>query len=252
MNRKMTIYYKCNMKQIEHILVYIVCSAIASVIVYLFYHIIPVSVIIGLVIGVVLEKMYADSTIVKRQKNLRLQFRDFLESMNVAVRAGNVEYKAVKSALDDLRISYNDDADIIVEVQNILQQYENGGKQMKVLFQDLADRSRIEDIRNFAAIYSVIEGKSDRFGDILTQVEEIIGDKLEIEQEIETVITSAKSETYMMLIMPIVIVVAMSSMGGGLLDALFTTVTGHIAATAALIIFAVSFIIATKSTQINV
>ena len=208
--------------------------------------------IIGLVIGVVLEKMYADSTIVKRQKNLRLQFRDFLESMNVAVRAGNVEYKAVKSALDDLRISYNDDADIIVEVQNILQQYENGGKQMKVLFQDLADRSRIEDIRNFAAIYSVIEGKSDRFGDILTQVEEIIGDKLEIEQEIETVITSAKSETYMMLIMPIVIVVAMSSMGGGLLDALFTTVTGHIAATAALIIFAVSFIIATKSTQINV
>ena len=37
MNRKMTIYYKCNMKQIEHILVYIVCSAIASVIVYLFY-----------------------------------------------------------------------------------------------------------------------------------------------------------------------------------------------------------------------
>ena len=240
------------MKQIEHILVYIVCSAIASVIVYLFYHIIPVSVIIGLVIGVVLEKMYADSTIVKRQKNLRLQFRDFLESMNVAVRAGNVEYKAVKSALDDLRISYNDDADIIVEVQNILQQYENGGKQMKVLFQDLADRSRIEDIRNFAAIYSVIEGKSDRFGDILTQVEEIIGDKLEIEQEIETVITSAKSETYMMLIMPIVIVVAMSSMGGGLLDALFTTVTGHIAATAALIIFAVSFIIATKSTQINV
>ena len=252
MNRKMTIYYKCNMKQIEHILVYIVCSAIASVIVYLFYHIIPVSVIIGLVIGVVLEKMYADSTIVKRQKNLRLQFRDFLESMNVAVRSGNVEYKAVKSALDDLRISYNDDADIIVEVQNILQQYENGGKQMKVLFQDLADRSRIEDIRNFAAIYSVIEGKSDRFGDILTQVEEIIGDKLEIEQEIETVITSAKSETYMMLIMPIVIVVAMSSMGGGLLDALFTTVTGHIAATAALIIFAVSFIIATKSTQINV
>lgn len=252
MNRKMTVYYKCNMKPIEHFMAYIICSILATVIIYLFYHIIFVSVIIGFAVGIALEKMYADFTIVKRQKNLRLQFRDFLESMNVAVRAGNVEYKAVKSALDDLKISYNDDADIVIEVQNILLQYENGGKQMKVLFQDLADRSRIEDIKNFAAIYAVIEGKSDRFGDILTQVEEIIGDKLEIEQEIETVITSAKSETYMMLIMPIVIVVAMSAMGGDLLEALFTTATGHIAATVALIIFAISFIIATKSTQINV
>ena len=120
------------------------------------------------------------------------------------------------------------------------------------MFEDLAYRSDLEDVRSFATIYSVIEGKSDRFSDILSQTEEIIGDKIAIEQEIETTITSAKSETMVMLIMPIVIVVAMSAMGGGLTDSLFNTMTGHLAATIALVLFGISYVIAVKSSDIEV
>ena len=148
--------------------------------------------------------------------------------------------------------SYHSKADIVREVDNIIRQYEKGGVELKVLFEDFADRSDITDIKSFAAIYSVIEGKSDRFGDILMQTQEIIGDKIEIEQEIETTITSAKSETMVMLVMPIVIVVAMSGMGGGMMDALFTTPAGHLAATAALVIFGISYVLAIKNSDIEV
>lgn len=252
MQHKMPIYYQCNMKKHEHILMYVLCSILIAVIAYLFYHLIWVSLFVGLLAGIYLEHMYAESTIRKRQKMLRLQFKDFLEAMSVAVRAGNVEVKAVKSALKDLQMSYNAKADIVREVENIILQYENGGVELKKLFEDLAERSDIEDIRSFATIYSVIEGKSDRFGDILTETEEIIGDKIEIEQEIETTITAAKSETMTMLIMPVVIVIAMSAMGGGLLDALFTTAVGHLAATLALLIFGVSYVLAVKASRIEV
>lgn len=252
MQQKMPVYYQCNMKKYEHILAYLVCSVAVSAIVWLFYHIVPISLIIGACVGFYLEKNYAESTIRKRQKILRLQFKDFLESMSVAIRAGNVEAKAVKSALKDLELSYNAKADIVREVKNIILQYEKGGIQLKLLFEDLAQRSDLEDIRNFAAIYSVIEGKSDRFGDILTQTQEIISDKIEIEQEIETTITSAKSETMVMLVMPVVIVVAMSAMGGGLTDSLFNTVAGHVAATVSLIIFGISYVLAAKSSRIEV
>lgn len=252
MNKKMTIYYQCNMSKAEHIAAYIISSLIITVIAYLFYHILPLSVIVGFAAGIYLEKMYAQGTVTKRKKNLRLQFRDFLESMSVAVRAGNVEVQAIKSALEDLKLSYSSKSDIVLEVENILLQYEKGGVELKVLFQDFANRSDIEDIESFATIYTVIEGKSDRFGDIVTQTAEIIRDKIEIEQEIETTITSAKSETNMMLVLPVVMVIAMSSMGSGLTDALFTTLLGHAAATVALIIFAVSYIIAVKSCDINV
>lgn len=252
MHNKMPVYYQCNMKRSEHILVYIICSILITVIAYLFYHLVPISAIIGFITGIYAEKLYARSTIKKRQKALRLQFKDFLGSMSVAVRAGNVEVQAIKSALQDLMLSYNSRADIVKEVENIILQYEGGGKDLKVLFEDLANRSDIEDIRSFAAIYSVIEGKSDRFGDILTETEEIISDKIAIEQEIETTITAARSETMVMLIMPIVIVVAMSGMGGGLMDSLFTTSVGHLCATVALIIFGISYVLAAKSSDIEI
>lgn len=248
----MTVYYKCNMKKYEHVIAYIICSLIISVIAYLFYHLPLVSVIVGFACGPFLEKLYANSTISKRQKVLRLQFREFLVAMSVATRAGNVEIKAIEAALEDLKLSYNPNADIIVEIEHIIQGFHGGGIELKELFQDFADRSNLEDIRSFATIYAVIEGKSNRFSDILTQTQEIISDKIEIEQEILTTITSAKSETYMMLILPIVIVVAMSAMGGGLMDALFTTAAGHAAATVALILFGISYAIAVKASDIKV
>lgn len=248
----MTVYYKCNMKKYEHIVAYFICSLIATIIIYLFYHLLLLSVVLGMIVGIYLEKMYADSTIRRRQMVLRLQFRDFLESMSVAVRAGSVEVKALHSALSDLCISYNERSDIVKEIKYILRQYEKGGIELKILFKDFADRSGLADIRNFAEIYSIIEGKNDRFGDILLQTQEIIADKIEIEQEILTTISSAKSETNMMLVMPIVIVLAMSSMGEGLMDALFTTITGHMAATVALVLFAVSYVIAIKAGTIEV
>ncbi len=252
MQATMPDYRKCSMKKGEHFAVYLLCSLLAAIVVFLFYHLIPVSAVLGLLMGIFLERMYAARSVKKRQKNLRLQFRDFMESMSVAVRAGNVEYQAVKSALADLKVSYKRDADIVLETEHILRSYEKGGIELKMLFEDFAQRSGLEDIENFAAIYMVIGGKSDRFGDILSQTQEIIGDKIEIEQEIETVITSAKSETYMMLVMPVVIVIAMSAMGGGLLDALFTTAAGHMAATVALLIFALSFFMAVKCSDIEV
>ncbi|MBQ8577876.1 MAG: type II secretion system F family protein [Clostridia bacterium] len=245
-------YNRCYMTPVQHLCAYLVWSAAAAVIVYLFYHILPLSLAIGLCAGIYLEKMYAQGVVNKRKKRLRLQFRTFLEAMSVATRAGSTEVKAVESALKDLCVSYKKDTDIVLEVQNILIQYQNGGVPLKVLFSDFAMRSGLEDIRSFADIYSVIEGKNDRIGDILTETSEIIGDKIEIEQEIETTITSAKSETYMMLILPVLMVVAMSAMGGDLVGALFEFPTGTLAATAALVLFAISYIIAVKVTDINV
>ncbi len=252
MNPNMPVYFKCNMKKGEHVLAYIICSLLIFGIAYLFYHLVPISLILGFGAGFYLEKVYADSTVKKRMTVLRLQFRDFLESMSVAARAGNVEVTALRSALKDLKISYSSSADIVREVENILLQYEKGGIELKFLFEDFADRSGLEDIRSFATIYSVIEGKNDRFGDIVSQTAEIIGDKIEIEQEIQTVIASAKSETYMMLLMPVVIVVAMSLMGTGFMDALFTTFAGHLAATVALVFFGISYMLAVKSSKITV
>lgn len=246
--KKMPIYYKCNMTFGQHLAAYLIAAVGLSVVCWLFYHVIWLSAVVGFLAAIFVERIYAKSTITKRQKALRLQFKDFLSSMSVACRAGNVEKQAIEATLKDLRLSYNEKADIVIELQNIIMQSEKGGIELKKLFEDLADRSGLEDIASFATIYSVIEGKSDRFGDIVSQTEEIIREKIEVEQEIETTITSAKTETNTMLCMPVLIVVVMSMMGSGLMDSLFTTWwPGHIVASIALLIFAISFILSRKA-----
>ena len=56
----------------------------------------------------------------------------------------------------------------------------------------------------------------------------------------------------MMLVLPLVLVVLMSFMGSGLLDALFTTGVGRAAATVGVICTFVSYVIATRATEISV
>ena len=251
MKDKLPIYYKCNMTKGQHLLAYVIFAVLLSAMCYIFYHEVILSIIVGCIMALPVERMYAKSTISKRQKSLRLQFKDFLSSMSVAARAGNVEIKAIKSALDDLKLTYADDSDIVREIEYIVLQYEKGGVELKVLFEDFAERSDIVDIKNFATIFRAIDGKNDRFGDVVVQTEEIISEKIEIEMEIETVITSAKTEATTMLFMPIVIVLVMTFLGGELMENLFST-TGHIVASIALIIFVISFILTTKTTDIKV
>ena len=113
-------------------------------------------------------------------------------------------------------------------------------------------RSEIDDIMSFATIYATIEGKTSDFGYIINQTHEIIRDKVEITMEIETSISSAKSEAYMMLVLPLVLIVVMTTMGGGLMDSLFNSLTGRIAATFGVVCTFASYVLATKATDIEV
>ena len=247
-------YYECNMTKQQHIAAYLVFAAAIGVILYIYYHILIVSVAGGLLLAVFQEKNYANSVTRKRQNRLRLQFKEFLEIISISISGGSGRSmeNAVADSLRELQMIFNEKADIVREIGLIVSDYEHAGIPMVQGFQELGERSEIDDIVSFAAIYRTIEGKTSDFGYIIAQTRDIIKDKVEITMEIETSITSAKSEAYMMLVLPLVLIVVMSTMGSGFLDALFTTVTGRLSATVGVICTFVSYVIAVKATEIEV
>ena len=173
-------YYRCNLTKGQHLALYILCAAAMMGVLFLFYHSFVVALPGGLLLGFLPEKMLADRSISRRKNALRLQFKDFLESMSVAVRAGNTELNAIRSALQDLRLSYNENTDIVREVAYIVDAHEKRGLALSELFMDLGMRSDIEDIRSFAEIFQATSGKSDRFRDIVQETQDIISQKIEI------------------------------------------------------------------------
>jgi len=235
---------------LDHIAAFFVGFAAGFAVLFIFYKIIVLALIGGIVVGVMNIFLAAQGAVAKRKIKLRIQFFDFLEAMSVSMRAGNPPLKAMESAREDLSLIYSDSSDIIVELDIAISRF-NNAVSLSEVFSDLAERSGLEDIASFASIYATIEGKSSRADEIVRETQQIIADKMEIEMEIDTMMTAAKSEVNIMLFMPLVILGVIGYAGAGFMDAIYTTTMGRIVSTGGFIMFIISFIMARKFSDIK-
>lgn len=234
----------------DHVIAFALGSVAGFALFYIFYKLILLGILGGILVGTVNVYAAGQRSLELRKRRLRTQFFDLLESLAVAMRAGNPMFKALESAREDLRLLYSEDSDIIVEVDLILGKFQNGVS-LSESFSNFADRCGLDDVISFASIYATIEGKSSRASEIVRKTQEIIADKMEIEMEIETMMTAAKTEANIMLVMPLVILWVIGSAGAGFMDAIYTTMVGRLVATVGLIMFFISYFLMKKFSNIK-
>ena len=228
---------------IDHCFAFLLGFAGGFLVLFIFYKIPPLSLIGGLTFGTVNIFVSARSAVVRRVARLRVQFFDLLEAISVAMRAGNPLIRSLQSAREDLVLIYPADSDIITELDMIIGKF-NNAVPISDAFSDLAARSGLEDIASFATIYATIEGKSSRADEIVREIQQIIADKMEIEMEIDTLLTAARTEVNIMLMMPLVILGVIGYAGAGFMDAIYTTGAGRVVSTGGLLVFIISFVMA--------
>jgi len=235
---------------VDHALAFLIGFAAGFLVLFIFYRIAILAIVGGAVFGAVNILVSAHGAVKKRLTKLRVQFFDMLEAMSVAMRAGNPLLKSLQSAREDLTLIYPENSDILTELDIIIGRF-NNAVPLSEAFSDLADRSGLEDIASFATIYATIEGKSGRADEIIRETQQIIADKMEIEMEIDTLMTAAKTEVNIMLLMPLVILGVIGYAGAGFMDAIYTTGVGRIVSTGGLIVFVISFILARKFSSVK-
>lgn len=243
-------YQRDQLGFLQILIAFLVGGAAGFFVVFLFYRITVLALILGVLAGVVNIFVARDTSKKKRLMRLRIQFYDMLEALSVAMRAGNPPSEALKSAREDLALIYPQNADIMMELNRIIGGFQNGIT-LPVLFRDFADRSRLEDVRSFASVYETIEGKSNRVNEIVKETQQIIADKMEIEMEIDTLMTAAKSEVKIMMFMPILVLGLISNSGAGFMDSLYTTPTGRIVSTVGLVVFVFCLFLARKFSEVE-
>ena len=243
-------YTRSNSGFLDHTIASLVGFAAGFAVLFIFYKIVPLSIVGGIIFGIVNVFAAARSAVRKRTVKLRVQFFDLLEAMAVAMRAGNTLLKSLQSAREDLTLIYAEESDIIVELEILIGRF-NNAVPLSEAFSDLAQRSGLEDIASFATIYATIEGKSGRTDEIVREIQQIIADKMEIEMEIDTLMTAAKSEVNIMLFMPLVILGVIGYAGAGFMDAIYTTTAGRIVSTGGLAVFILSFVLARRFSNVS-
>ena len=188
------VYY---MGKIEKILTFLLAFAVGAAVGYLFYggigkdvdgnptqttHILNciVSGISGLIAAKIYMPMAVKRKIEKRHLELRLQFRELLDTLNTSIGSGRNVTDSFKSAYDDLRLIYPDDAYIIRELLVINSGLDNNIS-IERLLRDFGDRSNIDDISSFANIFETSYRKGGNIKEIIDSTQQIISDKMEVE-----------------------------------------------------------------------
>ena len=192
----------------------------------------------------------AKSLAESRRKKLNLQFRDMLSSLTTVLDTGSNVSDAFLSVREDLRVQYDEDAYILQEL-NIIIAGSNNGLNIEDLIYDLGLRSGIDDIKDFAEVFKITYRKGGNFKEIIKNTNEIISEKIEINEDIETTIAGNKMEQKMMIAMPIILIGIIKMVSSDFADK-FVSETGLVSTTIAIVMFVASYVIAKKIMDIKV
>ncbi len=232
----------------EKIIWFLIGMFISGVVIYIFYEKIIASIVVGIICGFIFIPMRTKQVIAKRQKKLNLQFKGLLEILSTSIGAGKNMYDAFSGAAEDLVIQFSDDADIVKEV-NVICVGLNNNIQIENLLLNFADRSGLDNVKNFANVFATCYKKGGNIKEVIKNTTSIISDKIEIQMELETMVAGQKNEQNSMLVMPIVFIVVMKAMGGELID--LKSPIGLISVSIAIIVFIFAYFISKKILDIK-
>lgn len=208
-----------------------------------------ISSIIGVAAGAFFVPMRTKQIIDKRKRVLKGQFRDMLEALSTSLGAGKNVNDSFLAVYDDLKIQYEEDADILKELEVVIAGMNNNIDIEDTLL-DFGKRSGVDDIESFANVFKICYRKGGNIKDTIRNTHEILSDKMEITEDIETIVTGSKNEQNIMIIMPVILVGMMKMMGEDFAKN-FVTGTGLISTTIAIVLFVVAYIVGKKVLEIK-
>ena len=258
------VYY---MSVMEKILYFILAFAAGAAVGYLFYggigkdefgqpttltYILNISipVLIGIVAGIAFLPIRTEQIIEKKRRKLNSQFRDMLEALTTSLGAGKNVSDSFRSVYDDLKVQYDDGADILKELEIILSGMANN-VDIEELLLDFGIRSGIDDIYSFANVFKICYRKGGNIKDTIRNTHNILSDKMEINEDIETIVTANKTEQNIMIVMPIGLI-GMIKMLSADFAANFVTPAGIIATTIGVALFVAAYYVGKAVLNIKV
>lgn len=238
------------MKPLEYCIALLMATLALFLLGYIFYR----SILLALIltpISFFYPKIRTKQIIKKRKRELKLQFVDALQSLSSSLHAGKSFEIAMRSAMADLLIQYEADSYIIREFEIIVRRLESN-ETVERAFDEFAGRSKLEEIQNFAEVLEICKRSG---GNLITAIKsstEIIADKMEVQNDISSILAEKKLEQNILSIMPVAMVLMLSISAKDFMLPVFTEAIGRVIMTISMGLFATAYFIAEKITNIEV
>ncbi|HCM92859.1 MAG TPA: type II secretion system protein F [Lachnospiraceae bacterium] len=232
---------------VRYCFIYLVMTALIS---YVFYDLIY-AVLIFLPMIFLFLRYVKKGLIRKRKDLLKIQFRDMIDSIASALRAGySIENAFYESGKDMSRL-HGRDSLIVRELDLFFLKLENGIP-LEAILSDFASRTGVEDISDFSEIFVLAKRNGGDFTGIIGKTVRIMREKDETEREISVILSGRKYEQRVMCIIPIGIIIYLRITSREFLSVLYHNPAGAVIMTACLAIYIASYLISAKLIDIRV
>lgn len=156
--------------------------------------------------------------------------------MASSLNAGYSVENALRETQKELQLLYPPDAVVSKELAIMV-------RQMRVqvpaeqIFEEFACRVRLEDVRNFAAVFATAKRSGGDMIGIIQNTADQIGDKIDVRREIDTVLAAKKYEFKVMSAIPYGIIFYLTISFPEFMDCLYGNLVGMGVMTVCLLVY---------------
>ncbi|WP_434310585.1 type II secretion system F family protein [Hominifimenecus sp. rT4P-3] len=161
-----------------------------------------------------------------RQERLAHQFQDSLIALASALSAGFSVENAVEEARKEMISVYGEEGMIVQELGMIVRKIRMNST-VEQAFAELAGRSGLADIRQLADVFSIAKRSGGDLVQILTRTAETLRRKVQMKEEIRTLMAGKRLEQKVMCAMPAAMLFYIRVSSPGFTDPLYEGVFGR-------------------------
>ncbi|KAA9004917.1 pilus assembly protein TadB [Paenibacillus spiritus] len=160
----------------------------------------------------------------RRRRILNLQFKQTLFSLSSSLSAGRSVENAFREAIRDLLLLDPDGGGDMAAELNIICTRLEYGQPIEEALQDFSRRAGMEDVARFADVFSVCKRTGGDLIEVVRRTSGIIGEKLDIEQEIAVSVAQKRFEAQALLLSPLAMLLFMNLSAGDYMQPMHTGV----------------------------
>ena len=202
-------------------------------------------------IALLYVKNWEEECCKQKKEEFREQFRESIQTLSAILKVGYSVENATRETWKEIRPIYKKKTRIIKEYETMVHQLDLNMTAEEVMKQ-FADRVKEEDVENFVTVF----GAAKRLGGdsiaIIRHAADAIGEKMEVEREIQVMLTSKKLEFKIMCVIPFVIILYMRSAFPEFMAVLYGNLAGTLFMTICLMVYLTAYQLGKKMTQIEV
>ena len=187
----------------------------------------------------------------KRCRKLVLEFKECMNSILTALKAGYSCENAFREAEGEMEFLYGSGSEIGKALNKIAGGLDNNVPLEKLLT-EFAAQSGSEEIQDFAEVFTIARKSGGNMTEILQRTITQIQNRIDVEREISILVSSRRLEQLIMDVVPFGIIAYIGITSRGFFDVLYHNPAGIMIMTACLAVYTVAFCISEKIISIQV